>query len=43
MSGLDISLVELIRGERQMSDQMTVSDAGAVVSQAMAQIGRAHV
>ncbi len=34
---LDISLVELIRGERQMSDQMTVSDAGAVVSQAMAQ------
>lgn len=34
---LDISLVELIRGERQMSDQMTVSDVGAVVSQAMAQ------
>lgn len=34
---LGISLVELLQGERQESDQMAISEVGAVVSQAMEQ------
>lgn len=34
---LGVSLVELIRGERQQSDHLTVEEAGQVVSQAMDQ------
>ena len=32
---LEVSLVELIRGERQLTDHLTVDEAAAVVSQAM--------